>query len=159
VTYALIETLTRRYEASARKFAAAGHTDPTNPRATAILHAFFFWKLHSEPEADEISLEALVTPESLPAWRELFGNPEQLETFVADVRHLGIASPRVRPQPDGSLVIPLPWLHPDQDETLVIPRDMPLWTPRVARLRLVHEPDDWRVHSIEPLDEPQELIS
>ncbi|MHB8488467.1 MAG: hypothetical protein ACYDCS_04125 [Candidatus Dormibacteria bacterium] len=159
MTYALIDTLTTKHEATAREFAAAGHTDPTHPRATAILDAFFFWKLYSEPEAAEIPLEELVTPASLATWEAIFANPMALADTVAHFRHLGIATPRVRPQPDGSLVIPLPWVHPDQDEPLEIREDTFLPTPYVACLELVHEPDDWRVHSIEPRDEPPELIA
>jgi hypothetical protein len=146
VTYALIDALVRRHEEVAKNYRTTGGNDPTNPRATAMLETFLH-KLHADPAAGAIPLEALVTPASLSVWREIFRNPEQLETAVADLRCLGMSTPRVRPESDRSLLIALPWC-PDQDEPLTIAEDSDLLVPYAARLVLVNRPDDWRVSGI-----------
>jgi hypothetical protein len=96
---------------------------------------------------DGIPLEDLVTPASLAAWQALFANPEQREEAVTRLQYHGVSLPRVVPQPDGTLGIALPWVHPDQTEVLELTEPTAL-SAYMAYLELVAEPDDWRVHRI-----------
>jgi hypothetical protein len=148
MSYAVLDALTRMYEESAKEVATAGATYPVNPKATAVLHAFYFGKLKSRPEVADIPLAALVTPSSLPTWQAIFDDPEQVAQLVERLRHHGLNVPRVRPQTDGSVVILLPWQHPDQDEVewVLGPREV---FAHAAYLELIEEPDDWRVSRID----------
>jgi hypothetical protein len=122
------------------------HADSNYPRAVAVVQTFIA-KLDRIPDAENVPLEQLVTPAALDTWRATFRNPEQREHLALALRFHGVSTTG-RPRPDGSIMIPLIEMHPDQDEPLVINEPRLVWGYRVC-LELVAEPADWRIRRIE----------
>ena len=129
----------------ARTFASDGATYPTCARASAVASLLLAKLRRDTPDADELPLEILVTPASLPVWRSIFATPARADA-AGLLRYFQPLVPRVRPQPDGSLVVSLIWLHPEMKSLLVSEPRMMTTVP--ITLRLVENPDDWRVERI-----------
>ena len=146
MTHPLIVALTENSDEIAKEFRLQGADYPTNPRATAVFRAFMA-KLQSDPQFEDVPLDELVTPASLPTWQATFENPEQRAEVLQGLRNFGLSVPRVLPQPDGSLGILMPWQHPDQDEVEIVDSPRQVFA-HTAFLELVEEPDDWRVSRI-----------
>jgi hypothetical protein len=148
LTHPIIDALADQVNAIGKELTSQGATYPMIPRATAVLQVFIA-KLRSDPQAEDVPLEDLVTPERLPWWEQAFDDPEKRGEIVLALRHYAVSVPRVRPQADGSLGILLAWIHPDQDEPQRFdePREV---LGHMVYLELVNEePDDWRVSRVE----------
>jgi hypothetical protein len=147
VTHPIVDDLTGRVQAVAHDLATSIRY-ATEPQATAVLVCFVA-KLRGVAIADDLSsvvdevpLEELVTAGALPYWRTVFDDADDRAEWVRRLRNFQVPIPRVRPREDGSLVIPLGWVHPDQDEPLMID------TPRQMTVRLAYlwpnEDGAWR---------------
>lgn len=118
----------------------------TNPRATAVA-SLFVAKVLGAGAAD-VPLEELVTPPQLRPCLELFGNPKRLDELRRELKGMDLVAPRVWPQPDGSVIVLLahtPLEGADEIGGVTTPQNVP---DIEIRLRLVAEPDDWRVSRI-----------
>jgi hypothetical protein len=146
-----VDNLTARVQAVVDELAGSIRY-ATEPQATAVMVCFVA-QLRGEAIADdrssvvdEVPLEELVTAGELPYWRGVFDDAAGRAEWVRRLRNFQVPIPRVRPRERGSLVIPLGWVHPDQDEPLMVdtPRQM---TVRLAYL-LANENGDWRLDRI-----------
>jgi hypothetical protein len=149
MTHPLVVAQTRANEEFAAAAIAAGATYATNPRAIAVAAAFIA-KLRGEREVDDITLEELVTPATLPTWEAIFDDPNRREGIVEALRNHGVSVTRVRPQPDGRVGVLLPWLHPDnldEDNFQVFSEPREVFSHMVF-LEPVDDPGDWRVSGI-----------
>ena len=120
---------------------------PTDPDATAVAMTFV-WALRGEAPSTEVPLEDLVADDVLEYWRGVFADDEVREGLVRSLANYWLTYPRVRPDGDGGLVIALAWVHPDQEEPLLIdqPRQMLMhW----VHLRRDPGAGEWRVSKIE----------
>ena len=128
--------------------AAQGYEFPMNPRASAVAFAFLAM-LRGEIATDgSVRLGDLVTPDSLPTWQSLFADPERRAAYIHRLRFYGFVYPLVQPRPDGSVVVLLAETHPDETPAAHVTEERrSVWAYKVV-LRLVENPDDWRVHAI-----------
>lgn len=116
----------------------------TNPRATAVA-SLFAAKLLGK--ADDIPVEDLVTPESLSAFQRLLEDDDAVAALRPGLSGMGLVWPRVQPQSDGSVLVQLvPKGHAATNGNGADATTTPAEQPTIGlRVRLVNEPDDWRV--------------
>ena len=146
VAAALIVQRTTEIDATARALREQGATYETCPRASAVAVTFVGKLKREDPEAESVALDELVTPESLDYWSALFASDDRRAEVIKALEFYRTMYPRVRPQADGSLEITLAWVHPEHEDPLVASPRMVLQHPVI--LRLVENPDDWRVERI-----------
>lgn len=114
----------------------------TNARASAVAGLFAAKVLG---RADDVPLEDLVTPQSLAGFEQLLSDEARIAVVRGALRGMGLVWPRVQPQADGTIVVPLAPTHPetsDDSAAITTPRQRPAVG---VRLRLVDGTDDWRV--------------
>lgn len=146
VTSPLIAACAAEERELARRVAESGAAFPVCPRATAVAGIFVAKLRRQGTEPAAVPLEELVTPATLEKWTELFEDPEARAAAVEYLRNYQLVTPVVRPQPDGSTLVMFAWTHPDQHVSGPAPRQAVVIN---VRLRLVENPDDWRVERID----------
>lgn len=114
----------------------------TNPRATAVA-TLFAAKLLGK--ADDIPIDDLVTPGSLQAFQGLLGDAEAVAALRPGLSGMGLVWPRVQPQADGSVLVQLVPRRREATDGEEAGPSRPEQPTIGLRVRLVKQPDDWRV--------------
>lgn len=137
---------TKAYADLVDEFGGASIGYDVNPRATAIAELFAHMLLGVHDAG--VSLEDLVMPELLAQWRTAFGDPAQIEQLAKGLRSTAAVAPRVLPQSDGSTIVLFVPTHPEATEPALIRGPQYAQIAAEIHLRLVAQPDDWRVSAV-----------